>query len=117
MVILMPLLFPIYAVDFFTNLWYNHSMSERQMIIYIIQNLEERQHMENAPGMVFALYAFIFIFILAIAFLILAIALMIKGKREEKNKCKLGGHICLILSIICFVPIFLVVGYCLYLVS
>lgn len=70
--------------------------------------------MENAPGMVLALYAFIFI--LAIAFLILAIALMIKGKREEKNKCK-WGSICLILSIICFVPIFLVVGYCLYLVS
>ena len=72
--------------------------------------------MENAPGMVLTLYAFIFIFILAIAFLILAIALMIKGKREEKNKCK-WGSICLILSIICFVPIFLVVGYCLYLVS
>lgn len=23
----------IYAVDFFTNLWYNHSMSERQIVI------------------------------------------------------------------------------------
>jgi len=24
------LFLPIYAVDFFTNLWYNHSVSERQ---------------------------------------------------------------------------------------
>ena len=73
--------------------------------------------MEDAPGMVLALYAFVLIFILAIVFLILAIALMMKAKRENKNKCKLGGRICRILSIICFVPIFLVVGYCLYLVS
>jgi len=32
--ILMPLLFPNYAVEFFTNLWYNRSMSERQIEVY-----------------------------------------------------------------------------------
>ncbi len=32
----MPLLFPIYAIGFFTNLWYNRSMSERQIDIYLL---------------------------------------------------------------------------------
>lgn len=73
--------------------------------------------MENAGAMSLVLYEFVFIFILAITFLIVAITLMIKGKKEGKKKCKNGGRICLILSIICFVPILLVVGYCLYLIS
>lgn len=34
MEILMPLIFPTYAVDCFTNLWYNRSISDRQLGIY-----------------------------------------------------------------------------------
>ena len=70
--------------------------------------------MENAGAMGLVLWAFIFIFIIAIAFLILAITLMIKGKGKEKKTYKIGSRICLILSIVCFVPILLVGSYCLY---
>lgn len=36
--ILIPFLFPNYAVEFFTNLWYNHFISEKQIGIYRVFN-------------------------------------------------------------------------------
>ncbi len=70
--------------------------------------------MENAPTIALFYCGLIFILILAIILLVLAIISMIKGKRENKKNYKLRGRIFLILSLICFTPVLLVVGLCLY---
>ncbi|MCD8038268.1 MAG: hypothetical protein LUE96_04205 [Lachnospiraceae bacterium] len=56
-------------------------------------------------------YCFIFIFILAIVLMIAAIVLIVKGKKEDKKNYKFIGRICLILSVICFIPVILGVGW------
>ena len=92
-------------------LWYNFSSTYQQIGIYI--NGREKAFMENAGAMGVALYGFIFITILAITFLIIAVVFLLKKKEK---KYKIIGCICLILSIICFIPILFIVGYYLYII-
>ena len=71
--------------------------------------------MENAPNIILFWYFIIAIFMLMIALMITAIILIKRGKRQSTNKMQLLGKMCLILGIICTIPIILVVGYSLYL--
>lgn len=73
--------------------------------------------MENAPNIILFWYFIITLFVLIIALTIGAIILIKKSKCNGKNSKKMQslGKICLVLSIICAIPIILVVGYILYL--
>ena len=71
--------------------------------------------MENAPNIILFWYFIIVIVVLMIALIITAVILLKKSKRQSTNKMQLLGKICLILGIICTMPIVLVVGYSLYL--
>ena len=70
--------------------------------------------MENAPSIILFWYFGIMIFILMIALIILAMILMKKGKKQNIKRMQFLGKMCLTLSIICSIPIILVVGYVLY---
>jgi len=70
--------------------------------------------MENAPTIILFWFSGIIIFILMIALLITAILLMKKGKGQSSKKMQILGKICFLLSIICSIPIILVIGYILY---
>lgn len=68
--------------------------------------------MDNAPQMTLFLYALVLIFAMAAVLLIFAVVLM----RKKRKKYKFWGRLCLLVSIISFVPVLLVAGYCLYLI-
>lgn len=72
--------------------------------------------MENAPTIILFWIFIILTIILMIASMMTAIILLRKGKEQSAKKMQFIGKICLILSIICSIPIFLMVGYilCLY---
>lgn len=70
--------------------------------------------MENTPVIVLFWYFGIVIFIFMITLMIVAIKLIKKGKRQSDKKTLFSGKICLTLSVICSIPIILVVGYILY---
>lgn len=70
--------------------------------------------MENTPVIVLFWYFGIVIFIFMITLMIVAIKLIKKGKRQSDKKILSLGKICMSLSIICSIPLFLVAGYILY---
>ena len=70
--------------------------------------------MENAPAIILFWCLVITIFILMIVLMIAAIILMKKDKEQSAKKMQFLGKMCLVLSIICSVPIILVIGYILY---
>ena len=70
--------------------------------------------MENAPTIILFWFFIMAIFILMIVSIIEAIALLKKSKEQSAKKTQFVGKICLTLSILCAIPIFLVVGYILY---
>lgn len=70
--------------------------------------------MENAPTIILFWYFGIAIILLMIAWMIMALVLIKKGKGQSSKRMQFFGKICMILSIICSVPISLVVGYILY---
>ena len=70
--------------------------------------------MENAPDIILFWYFSIVIVTFMIALMIVAIILTKKGKGQNDKKILFWGKTCLILSMICSVPIILVVGYILY---
>lgn len=71
--------------------------------------------MENAPSIILFWYLFIGGFLLTIGLMIVSI-ITIKTRKEKKDKrIQLLGKVCLILSIICSMPVTLVMGYVLYL--
>ena len=70
--------------------------------------------MKNAPTIILFWCFVITIFILMIVLMIAAIILIKKGKEQSAKKIRFLGKICLILSIMCSIPIILVVGYILY---
>ena len=67
--------------------------------------------MENAPAIILFWYAAIALIILTLAFMTAAILLL---KRSRGANARLWGRVCLVLSVICGLPILLVVGYILY---
>ena len=71
--------------------------------------------MENAPTIILFWIFIIVTIILMVASMMTAIILLKKGKEQSAKKMQFIGKICLFLSIICSIPIFLVVGYILYL--
>lgn len=71
--------------------------------------------MENAPNIILFWYLIIALFVLMIALIITAINLIRKSREQNTNKMQLLGKICLGLGVICAFPIFLVLGYILYL--
>lgn len=71
--------------------------------------------MENAPSIVLFLYLFIGVFLLTIALMIVSIITINTRKAKKDKRIQLLGKVCLILSIMCSIPIILVVGYVLYL--
>ena len=71
--------------------------------------------MENAPHIVLFWYFFIVIFVIMIALTVMSIFLMNKSKKQNISKMKLLGKICLGIGIMCAIPIFLIVGYVMYL--
>ena len=72
--------------------------------------------MENTPTIILFWFFIIAVFMLMLITMITAIILLSikKGKEQSANGMRLVGKICLTLSIICSVPIFLVVGYIVY---
>lgn len=70
--------------------------------------------MENAPTIILFWLFIIAIFILMVVSMIEAIVLLKKSKEQSAKKMQFVGKICLTLSIICSIPILLVVGYILY---
>jgi len=70
--------------------------------------------MENSPTIILFGYFGIVIFILMIALLIAAIILIKKGNGQSAKMMQFLGKMCLTFSIICSIPIILVVGYILY---
>ena len=70
--------------------------------------------MENAPTIILFWFWEILIFVFMTVFLIAAIIIIKRGKIQNDKRKQLVGKICLTLSIICSIPIILVVGYVLY---
>lgn len=71
--------------------------------------------MENAPYIVLFWSFFIVIFVIMIASIFISIILMKKSKKQSVPQMKLFGRIFFGIGIICAIPIFLVVGYIMYL--
>lgn len=71
--------------------------------------------MENAPSIVLFWYLFIGVFLVTIALMIVSIITINTRKAKKDKRIQLLGKVCLILSIMCSIPIILVVGYVLYL--
>ena len=70
--------------------------------------------MENAPTIILFWFFILAILMLMVVSMIAAIILFNKGKEQNAKTMQFIGKICLTLSIICSIPIFLVVGYILY---
>ena len=70
--------------------------------------------MENTPTIILFWFFIIAIFMLMLISMTVAIMRLKKGKAQSAGKTRLVGKICLILSVICSIPIFLVVGSILY---
>ena len=70
--------------------------------------------MENTPTIIVFWLFMVAIVILMVVSTIAAIIIHKKGKERSTKMAQFIGKICLILSIICSIPIFLVVGYVLY---
>ena len=71
--------------------------------------------MENTPNIILFWYLIIALFVFMIALMITSINLIKKNREQNTSKMQLLGKICLVLGIICAIPIFLVIGYILYL--
>jgi len=69
---------------------------------------------ENTPTIIVFWLFMVVIVILMVVSTIAAIIIHKKGKERSTKMVQFIGKICLILSIICSIPIFLVVGYVLY---
>lgn len=67
--------------------------------------------MENAPSIVLFWYLFIGVFLLTIALMIVSIITINTRKTKRDKRIQQLGKICLILSIMCSIPIILMVGY------
>jgi len=70
---------------------------------------------DNAPVIILFWLFGIALFMLMTALAIAAVMLMKKDKEQNTKMTRLGGKICLFLSILCSIPIVLVLGYILYL--
>lgn len=70
--------------------------------------------MENAPTIILFWLFIIAIFILMVVSMIEAIVLLKKSKEQSAKRMQFIGKICLTLGAICSIPIFLVLGYILY---
>ena len=70
--------------------------------------------MENTPTIILFWLFIIAVFMLMLISMVTAIILLKKGRGQSTEEMRLVGKICLTLSIICSIPIFLVVGYILY---
>ena len=71
--------------------------------------------MENAPVIILAAYFSAAIFALAVAMAIAAIILLRRGKTPSEETMRVLGRVCSILSMLCFTPAVLALGYILYL--
>ena len=71
--------------------------------------------MENAPTIILFWFSIIAIVILIVVSLVMAIVLFKKNAEQYCQKMQFAAKICLTLSILCSIPIFLVIGYILYL--
>ena len=69
---------------------------------------------ENAPIIIIFWFFIVIIFILMVVSMIAAIAIHRKVREGSTQKMQFIGKLCLALSIICSIPIFLVVVYILY---
>ena len=70
--------------------------------------------MENTPDIILFWFFIIAIFILMVVSQIAAIILLKKDKEQSTKKIQFAGKISLALSIICSIPVFLIIGYILY---
>lgn len=70
--------------------------------------------MENAPDIILFWGFSIVIFTSMVALMVTAIILMKRGKGKNDKKIRFLGKVCLTLSVICAIPLILVVGYILY---
>lgn len=70
--------------------------------------------MENAPAIILFWYFGLAIIILMITLMIVTIILIKKGKGQSDKKLLFLGEMCFTLSVICSIPIILVIGYTLY---
>lgn len=70
--------------------------------------------MENAPYIILGWYFIIAILILAFILLITSIIFIHKGKKKNEKRTRLLGRICLVLGIICSIPIIALVVFILY---
>ena len=98
-------------------------MSVLQQSFYAIIQLTENNakmkrecmlFMENTPTIILFWFFIIAIFMLMLISMTVAIMRLKKGKAQSAGKTRLVGKICLILSVICSIPICLVVGYVVY---
>lgn len=71
--------------------------------------------MENTPSIIIFWNLGILLFIFMIVLMIAAIILIKRSKRQGTGLMQFWGSISLVLSILCSIPILLVVGYVLYL--
>ena len=71
--------------------------------------------MENAPAIIIFWWLVIASIILMSAFIIAAVLFTKKGNAQDAKFLWVLGKTCLILSMLCAVPVFFVVGYILYL--
>lgn len=71
--------------------------------------------MENTPSVIIFWNLGILLFIFMIVLMIAAIILIKRSKRQGTGLMQFWGSISLVLSILCSIPILLVVGYVLYL--
>lgn len=70
--------------------------------------------MENTPTIILFWIFAVAIVMLAIVSMIVAIVLLTKSKEQGTKQMKLIGKVLFALSILCFIPVFLVAGYTLY---
>jgi len=70
--------------------------------------------LKNTPTIIIFWFLMAAIFVFMIVSAIAAIAIHKKGNKQNPKKTQFIEKLCLIVSIICSIPIFLVVGYVLY---
>ena len=75
----------------------------------------EAMFLENTPTIILFWIFIAAIFILMVVSMISIIIIYKKSKEKGSRQLHLIGKLCLVLSIICSIPICLVVGYILYL--
>lgn len=71
--------------------------------------------MGNAPAIILFWYFSLAVIVLMIALMFAAIVFLKKGKAQGAKQLQILGKMCLVLSMICSVPVVFVIGYILYL--